>query len=386
MSIRVGIVGVGNCASALIQGVNHYRDQDSAEIPGVMHAIIGGYKIKDIEFVAAFDIDKRKVGLPLREAMFAKPNCCRTFCTDIKDNCHVRRGAQLDGISDHMIGYHEDINFDPVPPNPMLTLDDIRNGTIRVLREERVDVLLNYLPVGSQEATEFYANCAIAAGVPFLNCIPVFIASNPYWEKKFIDANLPLIGDDMKSQVGASILSQVFQELLFDRGHEVDFHSQLNVGGNTDFANMMNADRLASKKISKENVIRCQNDIRGIPVPKDGIFAGPSSFIPYQKDNKVAHFRIEARGFGGAPVMIDARLSVQDSENSAGVVIDALRYLKVAHEMGIVGSLRGPSAWTQKSPVEQLTYQEAKMECDALARRELTDRTRAQVSFKQPGD
>lgn len=386
MKIRVGIVGVGNCASSLIQGVNHYRGQSAAaEIPGVMHKDIGGYTIDDIQFVAAFDIDRRKVGLPLGKAMFAEPNCARTFCTDIKDNPIVEVGYQLDGVSDHMIDYHPKINFKPV-----------RNGASRIemkrrivnkLQEEEVDVLLNYLPVGSQEATEFYAECCIEAKVPLVNCIPVFIASNPEWEQKFIDAGLPLIGDDMKSQVGASILSQMFQELLFDRGHEVLFHSQLNVGGNTDFANMMNQNRLKSKKISKENVIRCQNDIRGKEADPDSLFAGPSSFIAYQGDNKVATFRIEATGFGGAPLTIDARLSVQDSENSAGVVIDALRYVVVAREMGIVGALRGASAWTQKTPPEQMTYEDSKRECEALAMRAFTGRTSGQVpnaDWKEP--
>jgi myo-inositol-1-phosphate synthase len=247
------------------------------------------------------------------------------------------------------------------------------------LKKSGADILINYLPVGSQEATEFYAQAAIDAGVAFLNCIPVFIASNPKWEQKFIDAGLPLVGDDMRSQLGASVLSQVLQELAFDRGLLVDFHQQLNIGGNTDFNNMMVQSRLASKKKSKENVIRAQNDIRGIPVPEHSLFAGPSTFLPYLKDNKVAYFNLRLRGFGDAPVTIDIKLSVQDSENSAGVVIDAIRYLKVARELGVTGALRGPSAWTQKTPPEQMMYADAKAECEALSKRQLTPSVRRQV-------
>jgi myo-inositol-1-phosphate synthase len=242
---------------------------------------------------------------------------------------------------------------------------------VKVLQETGADILLNYVPVGSQAATEAYAQACLDAGVAFLNCIPVFIASNPVWEQKFIDAGLPLIGDDMRSQVGASIMSQVLQELAFDRGAVVKYHQQINIGGNSDFLNMMSQERLASKKISKENVIRAQNDLRGIPVDDEALFAGPSTWIPFLKDNKVAHFRIELEGFGGAPIEIDAKLSVQDSENSAGVVIDAIRYLKVAREMGVVGALRGPSAWTQKTPPQQMQYADAKAECAALANRDL---------------
>lgn len=363
-SIRVAVIGVGNCAAALIQGVNYYKERKNEPVSGIMFEDIGGYSPTDIEFVAAFDVDKRKVGRPLNEAIWAKPNCVRKFQNNIEETVVVQMGPILDGVSDHMLTLHDEINFQPADLEPV--------DVVQVLKDRKVDVVLNYLPVGSQEATEYYAQCCIDAKVGLVNCIPVFIASNPVWEEKFKKAGLALIGDDMRSQVGASILSQMFQELLFDRGHAVQFHSQLNVGGNTDFGNMVNQDRLASKKTSKENVIRSQNDIRGIPVPKDGIFAGPSSFIPFHGDNKVATFRIEATGFGGAPVTIDARLSVQDSENSAGVVIDAIRYLKVAQEMGIVGALRGPSSWTQKTPPEQLPYQVAKQECEALAARKLT--------------
>lgn len=361
--IKVAVVGVGNCLSALYQGLEYYKDHDEDNIPGIMFSRIGGYHPADIQVVAAFDVDRRKVGRPLGEAIFAKPNCCRVFQEDVPDGPIVQMGPVLDGVSDYMQSQPEKYGFRVSNEEPV----DI----VKVLKETKADILINYLPVGSQQATEYYAQCAIDAQVSFLNCIPVFIASDPVWEKKFIDAGLPIVGDDMRSQVGASIMSQVLQELAFDRGALVDFHQQLNVGGNTDFNNMMVQSRLSSKKKSKENVIRAQNDIRGIPMDSEALFAGPSTFIPYLKDNKVAYFNIRLRGFGDAPITIDAKLSVQDSENSAGVVIDAIRYLKVAKEMGVVGALRGPSAWTQKTPPQQMQYSDAKAECSAFAARDV---------------
>lgn len=368
--INVAIVGVGNCASALVQGVNYYKEHSGQNIPGIMFPDIGGYTVQDLNFVAAWDVDSRKVGLPLREAIFAQPNCCRVFQQNISDDCIVNMGSTLDGISPHMLTYHKKIHFE-VSNNAEASLDDV----VKILKDSNADILLNYLPVGSQLATEFYMNAAIKAGVAVVNCIPVFIASDPVWEQKFIDAKLPIIGDDMRSQVGASVLSQVLQELAYDRGCKVNFHQQLNVGGNSDFANMMNAERIVSKRISKENVIRSQNDLRNIDVAEDSLYAGPSSFVPYLKDNKVAYIRMELEAFGGASIEIDVKLSVQDSENSAGVVLDAVRYLQVAKEMGIVGSLRGPSAWTQKTPPEQMMYRDSLLECEMLARREYTELT-----------
>lgn len=369
--IRIAVVGAGNCFSSLYQGFEFYREHQGENIPGVMYADIGGYRTSDIEVVAAFDVDKRKVGKPIGTAIFEKPNCARVFQDKVPAGPVVQMGNPLDGVSDYMQDQPEAFGFRVAKHKPV----DI----VQVLKDTKADILLNYLPVGSQEATEFYAQCAIDAKVAFLNCIPVFIASDPKWEKKFIDAGLPLIGDDMRSQIGASVVSQVLQELAFDRGAEVEFHQQLNIGGNTDFNNMMVQSRLASKKKSKENVIRAQNDIRGIPVPEHSLFAGPSTFLPYLKDNKVAYFNIRLKGFAGAPITMDLKLSVQDSENSAGVVIDAIRYLKVARELGVVGALRGPSAWTQKTPPEQMMYQDAKAECAALARRELTASVKKQV-------
>jgi myo-inositol-1-phosphate synthase len=361
--IRVAVAGVGNCLSALYQGVQFYKDHEEDNIPGVMFARIGGYHPADIEFVAAFDVDRRKVGRPLGEAIFAAPNCARVFCPTVPPGVTVQMAPVFDGVSQYMLEQPEKYGFRLSNEDPV--------DVVQVLQETKADILLNYMPVGSQIATEFYAECCLKAGVAFLNCIPVFIASDPVWEKKFIDAGLPLIGDDMRSQVGASVMSQVLQELAFDRGAVVKYHQQLNVGGNSDFNNMMVQDRLASKKKSKENVIRAQNDIRGIPVDDEALFAGPSTFIPYLKDNKVAYFKIELEGFGGAPIEIDAKLSVQDSENSAGVVIDAIRYLKVAQEEGIVGALRGPSCWTQKTPPQQMMYADAKAECEAFAVRDM---------------
>ncbi len=373
-TIKIAVIGVGNCFSALYQGFAFYAKNGEKEVPGIMFQDIGGYKPTDIEVVAAFDVDKRKVGMPVGQAIFAKPNCARVFMPDVPAGPVVQMGEVHDGVSDYMLEQPEDEAFRVSDEKPI--------DVVQALKDSGADILVNYLPVGSQTATEFYAQAAIDAGVAFLNCIPVFIASDPKWEKKFVDAGLPIVGDDMRSQLGASVLSQVLQELAFDRGMHVDFHQQLNIGGNTDFNNMMVQSRLASKKKSKENVIRAQNDIRGIPVPKNSLFAGPSTYLPYLQDNKVAYFNLRLRGFGDAPVTIDLKLSVQDSENSAGVVIDAIRYLQVAKEMGIVGALRGPSAWTQKTPPHQMMYADAKAACQAFAKRELSEALKSQHQTK----
>lgn len=364
--IRIAVAGIGNCFSSLYQGLHYYQDTDPDDgiIPGVTYARIGGYHPADIQVVAAFDVDRRKVGRPIGEAIFAKPNCARVFCPEVHDGPIVQMGPVGDGVSDYMQEQPEKYGFRLSNEEPV--------DVVKVLKETKADMLINYLPVGSEQASKQYAQYAIDAGVAFLNCIPVFIASDPVWEQKFIDAGLPLIGDDMRSQFGASVLSQVLQELAFDRGCQVDYHQQLNIGGNTDFNNMMVQTRLKSKKISKENVIRAQNDLRGVPVDSEALFAGPSTFIPYLKDNKVAYFNLRLRGFGDAPIELDCKLSVQDSENSAGVVIDAIRILKVALEEKIVGALRGPSAFTQKTPPQQMMFRDAKAECDAFAERDLS--------------
>lgn len=374
--IRVAIVGVGNCASALVQGVNYYRALGQTKnIPGIAFDDIGGYSPVDIEFVVAFDVDKRKVGKTLGEAIFAEPNCARVFAPHAKtaETAPVYKGPILDGVSEHTKTLHKTQNFQP----------DEEASSVDVgwlLRYHQVDMVLNYLPVGSSEATEFYANEAIKAGASFVNNIPVLTLNHPDWEKKFVDAGIPYIGSDIKSQFGASILSQVLQELAFGRGMKVNYHQQLNVGGNMDFGNMLNINRLKHKKVSKENVIRAQNELNDVPVDEDSLFAGPSTFIPYLKDNKVAYFTLHMEGFGGAPVTLDAKLSVQDSENSAGVVIDAIRFLKVARELGIMGCLRGPSSFTQKSPPKQTDFETSMKECQALANRQLTDITKRQTT------
>lgn len=372
--IRVAVVGVGNCFSSLYQGIHFYKDTDpeNGVIPGVSRMRIGGYHPADIQVVLAIDVDRRKVGRPVGEAIFAAPNCARVFCPDVPDGPIVQMGHPLDGISDYMESQPEAYGFRVSNEDPI--------NVVEQLEYHKVDMLLNYLPVGSQMATEYYANACVKAGVSFINNIPVLNINHPDWEKKFIDKGIPYIGSDIKSQFGASILSQLLQELAFNRGMDVKFHQQLNVGGNTDFNNMMVQSRLQHKKVSKENVIRAQNDLRGIPVDKDALFAGPSTFIPYLKDNKVAYFNIRMEGFGGAPVDLDCKLSVQDSENSAGVAIDAIRYVKVAREMGIMGCLRGPSAFTQKSPPKQLSFEDAMYECEALSNRQLTSITSRQTN------
>jgi myo-inositol-1-phosphate synthase len=377
MSIRVAIVGVGNCASALVQGISVAKAAER-KLEGVTYESIGDYKPESIDFVVAFDVDSRKVGRTLGEALFSPPNCCWNVAKSVNElsalpTCKVLMGPVLDGVADHMLSAKEDEGFRISAVDPLS-----RREAVDLLVDSGVDVLINYLPVGSQKATEWWAEVCLDAGVSFCNCIPVFIASDPTWEARFIARKLPLIGDDMRSQFGASVMSQMLQELAFDRGHKVKAHIQQNFGGNTDFLNMTDKSRLASKKISKENVIRSQDAIRN--VESDGfLYAGPGDYIRHYGDNKIAIFHLELEGFGGAPVTFDAKLSVQDSPNSAGVVVDAVRFLKVAKEMGICGSLRGASAFTQKTPPEQLMFSDAKAECDALASRILTSRTKTQI-------
>ena len=364
--INVAIVGIGNCASALYQGLHYYKEGVDNE--GIMRTDIGSYKISDIKVVCAFDIDVRKVGKNLAEAIKEKPNCTPIFVSQLDAGPIVQMGNQLDGVAEHMSLYSEDESFKPSTDNTVNVVD--------VLKNKKVDILINYLPVGSQKATEFYAECCLEANVSLLNCIPVFIASNPVWEKKFIDKGIPIIGDDMKSQFGASILSQAFQELAIKRGHKVKCHIQRNIGGNTDFLNMIDHKRVVSKKISKENVIRfqCEDSYDTF------VHAGPSEYIRFYKDNKIANFHLELEGFMGSPVILKAELSVIDSPNSAGVVIDAIRYLKVAREMGICGSLRGPSAFTQKTPPLQMELTAAIKECDLLSKRQYSALTEKQAT------
>ena len=386
--IKVGIIGVGNCAKSLVEGVQYYAENNKAET-GVMKTDIGGYLAGDVEFVVGFDIDERKIGLPLGEALQQRPNSAWSIVDTIDSKSPVYESPVIDGYAGLMDSYPEENRF--------LVSEKLRNSTdmnrvswtttlekkwkasiIKKLKSLDVEILINYLPVGSQKTTEFWAEICLETGISFVNCIPVFIASDPAWEQRFIDAGIPLIGDDMRSQFGASILSQMLQELAFERGHHVKAHIQRNVGGNTDFLNMEDKTRLASKKISKENVIRAQNEIRDISTEDSFLHAGPSEYIHYYGDNKVANFRLELEGFGASPVILHAQLSVQASPNSGGVVIDAIRYLKVARELGVVGALRGPSAFTQKTPPDQMMFADAVYECTELANRRLTDSTSKQ--------
>jgi len=369
--INVAIVGVGNCASSLVQGVEYYSKRDPMNVPGVMMPVIGGYTTHDINFVVAFDVDKRKVNRPLKEAIYAKPNCTLIFEPNVQSMAPVLMAPVLDGVAPHFADEPEDRAF--------RVSDEAPVNVVQALIDHKVDILINYCPVGSQQATEFYANACLEAGIAFLNCIPVFIASDPVWEQKFIDKGLVLIGDDMRSQFGASILSAVLQQLAIERGHVINCHIQTNAGGNTDFLNMVDKSRLKYKKISKTNVIRAQSKIQNYVDKPDSIHAAPSEYIAYLNDNKVANFRLELEGFGGSPVTLDARLSVIDSPNSAGVVIDALRFLKAAQELGVVGALRGPSAWTQKTPPIDMKPADARLECVALAEGRLTELTKKQL-------
>lgn len=364
--IRVGIVGLGNCSKSLIEAISFYKQESLDDLNGLMSPNIGGYLPSDVEVVVAFDIDERKVGKPIGEAIYAKPNCAidlhQVDANEFPGT--VFRAPTLDGYASLMDNYPEDVRFLEAKAEP---LSD--QTIIDVINDSKIDALVNYLPVGSQIATEYWANVCLKTGVSFVNCIPQFIASDPEWNQKFVDAGIPLIGDDMRSQFGASILSQVFEELAAARGHRVKAHIQRNVGGNTDFLNMVDQSRLASKKISKENVLY---GTRGRDEAEGFKHAGPSEFISYLGDNKVANFRLELEGLMGSPVILDAQLSVQDSPNSAGVVIDAIRYVKVARELGLVGALHGPSAFTQKTPPKQMLLADAVKECEFLAARKIT--------------
>ncbi len=347
MTINVAISGVGNCASSLIQGRYFYNDVENSDelVPGLMHNVLGGYKVNDIEFVAAFDIDKRKVGKDLSEAIFALPNNTTTFYKDVPNmGVTVKKGPVLDGFPDHMLEYDESKRF--------ATDDSPVCDVAQELRDAKVDVLVNYMPVGSQEATEFYAQAAIDAGVAFVNCMPVFIASDPagVWPKKFAEAGLPVLGDDIKSQVGATIVHRVLTKLFEDRGVTVDRSYQLNFGGNTDFMNLVEKSRGKTKKISKTSSVQSQMNK---PLDYDNLHIGPSDYVPFQKDNKVCFLRMEGRKFGNVPLELEARLSVEDSPNSGGVVIDLIRCAKLAKDRSISGSLLSAPAYFFKHPPQQ---------------------------------
>ncbi|CAN2204411.1 INO1 Myo-inositol-1-phosphate synthase [Candidatus Nanopelagicaceae bacterium] len=342
--IRVAIVGVGNCANSLVQGVTYYKDAAiDQEIPGLMHAVIGNYHINNIKFVAAFDVDAKKVGLDLADAIWASENNTIKFSTVEKTGVAVERGVTLDGLGKY---YKETI-----AESPAASVDVVAR-----LKEEKVDVLICYLPVGSEEAAKYYAQCAIDAGCAFVNALPVFIASDPVWAKKFEDAGLPIVGDDIKSQVGATITHRIMAKLFQDRGVHLDRTYQLNVGGNMDFKNMLERDRLESKKISKTNSVTSQLDH---DMGAKNVHIGPSDYIPWLDDRKWAYVRLEGRAFGDVPLNLEYKLEVWDSPNSAGVIIDALRCAKLGLDRKIGGALLAPSSYFMKTPPIQYTDEQA---------------------------
>lgn len=341
-AIRVAIVGVGNCASSLVQGIYYYRNaKDNSFVPGVMHVNFGGYHIRDIQVVAAFDVNENKVGKDVAEAIYAEPNNTAVFAKVPNLGIKVQRGPLMDGVNKYTA--------------PLVPVDKKREtvDVVAVLKAAKVDAVINYLPVGSQEATEFYAQAAIDAGCGFVNCIPVFIASNPVWATKFKKAGLPVIGDDIKAQVGATITHRTLVNLFLDRGMKIERTYQLNTGGNTDFLNMLERERLASKKISKTEAVRSQIEARGQSIKDENIHVGPSDYVPWQKDNKICFLRIESKHFGDVPMDLEVRLSVEDSPNSAGVAIDSIRCLKLALDNKLSGPIIEPAAYFQKHPPKQ---------------------------------
>jgi len=343
--IRVGIIGVGNCASSFVQGVEYYKNASPDEfIPGLMHTTLGGYHVSDIEFSSAFDIDKNKVGKDLSEAVFSKPNNTFKFSDVPKKNVTVKRGMTHDGLGKYL---SEIITKAPGPT------DDI----VKILQDTGTDVVVSYLPVGSEEATKWYVEQILEAGCAFVNCIPVFIAREEYWQGRFKKRGLPMIGDDIKSQVGATIVHRVLTRLFRERGVKLERTSQLNVGGNTDFYNMLERKRLESKKISKTNAVTSQLDY---DIGKDNVHIGPSDYVAWLDDRKWAYIRMEGRTFGDVPLNSELKLEVWDSPNSAGVVIDAVRCCKLGLDHKLSGSLYGPSSYFMKSPPEQYTDDDAR--------------------------
>jgi myo-inositol-1-phosphate synthase len=344
--IRVALVGVGNCASSLVQGVFHYAGS-GADRQGLIHDFVGGYGPADVEFVLAFDTDARKVGRDLADAIFAAPNCTAAFQPQIpQTGVTVRMGRVLDGMADHMLdeGERGFVRADAPEAN--------KAEIVEALRASGAEVLVNYLPVGSEEATRFYVECALEAGVAVVNCIPIFIASDPVWQRRFEEKRLPIIGDDIKAQLGATIVHRVLSNLFRQRGVGVSHTYQLNTGGNTDFLNMLDRSRLVSKKESKTEAVQSSF---AEPLASDDIHIGPSDYIPWLNDNKLCFLRMEGSLFGGVPMNLELRLSVEDSPNSAACVIDAIRCCKVALERGIGGALVGPSAFYCKHPPQQFS-------------------------------
>ncbi|GAA2134769.1 inositol-3-phosphate synthase [Nocardioides bigeumensis] len=354
-SVRVAIVGVGNCAASLVQGVHYYRDADASEVvPGLMHVAFGEYHVSDVEFVAAFDVDDKKVGKDLSEAIGASENNTIKICEVPTLGVEVQRGHTLDGLGKYYRMTIEESAAEPI-------------DVVRALRESEADVLVSYLPVGSEEADKFYAQCAIDAGVGFVNALPVFIASDPEWAAKFEAAGVPIVGDDIKSQVGATITHRVLAKLFEDRGVALDRTYQLNVGGNMDFKNMLERERLESKKVSKTQAVT--SNLKGELANKisdRNVHIGPSDYVQWLDDRKWAYVRLEGRAFGDVPLNMEYKLEVWDSPNSAGIIIDAIRAVKIAMDRGIAGPLIGASSYLMKSPPVQLPDDEGRARVEAF--------------------
>jgi myo-inositol-1-phosphate synthase len=373
--IRAAVAGVGNCASSLIQGLEYYREHSADDVRGLMHPRVGPWGCGDIEIVAAFDIDRRKVGRPLEEAIFAKPNCTRVFQKAMPvSGVEVRMGPVLDGVAPHMRDYPEDQAFRPADRAPA--------DVAQVLRDSGAEILICYLPVGSERAVSHYAEACLAAGIALVNCVPVFVASQPEWARRFRDAGLPIIGDDIKSQVGATIVHRALARLFADRGVALDRTYQLNTGGNTDFLNMLALDRLESKRVSKTESVQSQLDER---LDTRDIHIGPSDYVAWQDDNKVCFIRMEGRGFGDAPIDIELRLSVQDSPNSAGVVIDAVRCAKLALDRRLAGPVEAACAYYMKSPPKQMRDSDARQAVERFIAEATADGADAEKAAPWPG-
>ncbi len=355
-SVRVAIVGAGNCAASLVQGVHYYAEADpNGNVPGLMHVMFGDYHVRDVEFVAAFDVDAKKVGFDLSEALVSSENNTIKICDIPPLGVTVQRGPTLDGLGKYYLETIEQSDAEPV---------DI----VEVLRQTQADVLVSYLPVGSEEADKFYAQCAIDAGVAFVNALPVFIASDPVWAKKFEDAGVPIIGDDIKSQVGATITHRVMAKLFQDRGVVLDRTYQLNVGGNMDFKNMLERDRLESKKVSKTQAVTSNLDH---DLGARNVHIGPSDYVQWLDDRKWAYVRLEGRAFGDVPLNLEYKLEVWDSPNSAGIIIDAIRAAKIAKDRGIGGPLIAASSYLMKSPPVQRPDDEGRASVEAFIRGEV---------------
>ncbi|MCL5996803.1 MAG: inositol-3-phosphate synthase [Chloroflexi bacterium] len=349
--VRVAIIGAGNCASALVQGVQYYRNaKDTDRVPGLMHVRLGGYHVSDIEFTAAFDIDSNKVGKDLSEAIFTTPNNTYKFSDVPYLGCCVYRGMTHDGLGKYLSRI--------IKKAPGETAD-----IVKILKDTQTDVVINYLPVGSEQATKWYVEQILQAGCALVNCIPVFIAREHYWQRRFEERGVPVIGDDIKSQVGATITHRMLAHLFVERGVRVDRTYQLNFGGNTDFMNMLERERLESKKISKTNAV---TSLIPYPIPADNVHVGPSDYVPWLTDRKFCYIRMEGTTFGDVPLLAELKLEVWDSPNSAGVVIDAVRCAKLALERGISGSLTAPSSYFMKSPPEQYPDDEARTKVEAF--------------------